>query len=42
MSLARFLSTSYLDLMAQPLTRLSRQLRFAETLAAQIRKSAES
>ena len=39
MSLARFLKTSYLDLQAQPLTRIGQQLRLAETLADQIRKA---
>lgn len=39
MSLARFLHTSYLDLMAQPLTKLGQQLRLAEQLAQQIREA---
>ncbi len=41
MSLARFLHTSYLDLMAQPLTKIGHQLSLAEKLADQIRKAAE-
>jgi hypothetical protein len=39
MSLARFLHTSYLDLMRQPLTKLGHQLRLAEKLAQQIREA---